>query len=134
MFKLPIDFQWLAPWGPIADESPALEWGEVQAELESDEIVGHTLAAELKRETPDGHLLRYCRVQVIGRCMADPNEFLFATDSKNARLARVHLTWRAETEPTWPYTITYPTMEQWKAQMQKEHLAYIKQSAGNGGS
>ena len=133
MFELPDNFEWLSPWSPIGDESVALEWGEIQSELESGQRIADRLVAELQREMPAGHVLKNCQLAVVGKCDADPNEFLFTADSSTAALAMVHLTWRTEADPTWPYTDTYRTLDDWIAQMRKEHLGHITQSDENGG-
>jgi hypothetical protein len=121
MFALPPNFQWLAPWSPVGDQSICLEWGQIQATLESGERIGDYLVEELRREMPAGHVLKDCGLVAIGRCLADPNEFLFATDSPETPLAVVHLTWHAETNPVWPFTRTYRTVEDWVTQMKAEH-------------
>ena len=41
----------------------------------------------------------------------DPDEFLFITDLPDMQLASVHLTWKIEIDPTWPYTIGYRDWE-----------------------
>jgi len=127
MFSLPGDFRWLAPWSALDDDADpcALECGQMQADIESGGTVGTGLVAELRREMPAGHRLANCNLCVVGRCDVDHNEFLFATDDPEIALACVHLTWRVETNPMWPYTYTYASAEAWAAQMQCEHDGLI---------
>lgn len=63
---------------------------------------------ELQKETSLGHPLHGVTCHVVAFNTGDPNEFLFATDSPAAPLAFVHLTWRTESDPNWPYTVCYP--------------------------
>ena len=120
MFQLPGNFEWLPPWGPLHSEDDALQFGRFQAEIESGETIATRLVDELRREMPDGHQLASCRLRAIGQCHSDPNEFLFATDDPGRPLAVVHLTWREETDPTWPYTVCYLDTDDWIAQMRRE--------------
>ena len=126
MFALPPDFEWLSPWSPLSDDAdPAvLEGGQVQAEIESGQTIAGGLVAELRREMPTDHRLANCELRVIGRCDADHNEFLFATDDTSAPIACVHLTWRTETDPMWPHTDVYATLDDWVAQMKRENAGF----------
>lgn len=129
MFELPHDFQWLPPWSALDHEPSALAWGELIAELEFGEQVADCLVAELRREMPNGHVLKHCELAAVGRCDADPNEFLFATDSPQAPLVVVHLTWSVETDPMWPFTYTFSTLQDWIEQMNKEHHGHTNRNA-----
>ena len=62
MFELPDDFRWLAPWSPIGDESVALQWGQIQSELESGQAIADRLVGEFQREMPDRHVLKNCQL------------------------------------------------------------------------
>lgn len=98
MVEVPDDFDWPAGWRPLPLPDGWLgQAGSAEAELE--------------REVSSGHPLFGMTCRAVGFHADDPNEFLFATDSPAAPLAFVHLTWKAERDPTWPYTISYPGWE-----------------------
>jgi hypothetical protein len=134
MFELPSDFEWLAPWSALSDDADAdaLEGGQVQAELESGQTIAGGLVAELRREMPANHRLAECQLRLIGRCDADHNEFLFATDDVTAPIACVHLTWRTETDSRWPHADLYASLDEWDAQMKRENAGLTKRTLPNG--
>jgi hypothetical protein len=72
----------------------------------------------LVREVVPGHPLYGANCRVVGFNAADPNEFLFSTDRAAVPLAFVHLTWQAERDPGWPYSIGYPSWEVFQAEWQ----------------
>ena len=70
---------------------------------------GAQLEAELARETPEGHVLFDRRVTLLATGRAD--DVLFGLD--DGQVARVHLSWVVETDPIWPATTLFPSIELW---------------------
>ena len=129
MTDIPTEYEWLSPWLPIEDmprydEMP--HFGFVLKGI-SGEPVEASLEDELRRELPPGHVLEGCDLAAVAFCTEDPNDFLFLTDDKNRPIACVHLTWAVETNPMWPRTHVYQSLDDWTKQMHKEHKA-AKQS------
>ena len=123
METLPDDFEWLSPWHPIApgDEWPRKWMGEFNLETPEDETVARSLEDELRREIPEDHPLAGLEVRAVGYCYADPNEFLYVTNSPEHPIACVHLTWKKETDRMFPYTNLYANSSEWARQMLREH-------------
>ncbi len=91
---VPEYFCWPRPWKPLPLPSGWLgQVGSVEAELQS--------------EVCEGHPLYHVPCRVVAWNVDDPNEFLFVTDNPAMPLVFVHLTWQAERDPTWPYTVGY---------------------------
>ncbi len=111
MFQLPSDFRWLAPWSPIDAET------------------ARDIEDELRREIPDGHVLAGCQFKAIGES-DNYDDFLFATDSDDIPLASVHLTWRVESDPTWPGTAVYRSLVAWINAMANEHADFEQWNQG----
>jgi len=135
MFELPSDFEWLAPWSELTNDADpdALEGGQIQAELESGQTIASGLVEEMRREMSPGHRLANCGLRIIGKCNADHNEFLFATDDVTAPIAFVHLTWRTESNDIFPHTQPYATLDDWVAQMKRENAGLEKVKRERGG-
>ena len=72
------------------------------------------LDAELAREVGAGHPLAGRRAVAIAR-RADTDDVLFWLPDGPTLLAMVHLTWRRETDPAWPYTALFDSVEEWMA-------------------
>ncbi len=128
MFTLPPDFEWMPPWEPIEDESVVLDGRQLMADLGAKMLgrvnpgtVANSLAAELRREMPAAHRLARCDLRAVGRCVEDADDILVTTDDASAPLAVVHMTWRIETDPAWPYTVIYHSLDDWIAQMKHEN-------------
>ncbi len=64
------------------------------------------LVDELLRELPPGHVLAGLSVAVRAR-RQDRDDVLFNVLDGSGRLARVHLTYRAESDPRWPLTTLF---------------------------
>lgn len=94
MIEVSTDFDWPAPWKPLPVPSGWL--GLVES-----------AEAELQSEVCERHPLYRVRCRVLAWNAEDTNEFLFATDAPDMPVAFVHLTWKRERDPTWPYTIGY---------------------------
>jgi hypothetical protein len=67
-----------------------------------------SVEVELQSEVCAGHPLYSESCRVVGWNTEDPNEFLFVTANAEMPLAFVHLTWKSESDPTWPFTVGYP--------------------------
>lgn len=102
MTDVPNGFEWPAPWKPLP--LPAGWLGLVRS-----------AEAELQSEVCPGHRLYRVECRTVAFNADDVNEFLFATDDPAAPVAFVHLTFQAETDPRWPYTVTYAGWEAFRA-------------------
>ncbi|TRW95232.1 hypothetical protein FNJ84_16960 [Paracoccus sp. M683] len=71
-----------------------------------------SLTKELKRELSPAHILHGVDLVAIGR-KARRDDVLFRLH--DGRVAQVHLTWRPETDPIWPFTVIYADFEDWKS-------------------
>jgi hypothetical protein len=58
--------------------------------------------AELRREMPTGHVLAGRRLFPVARHRGS-DDVLLRTTGSDARLWLVHLTWRVESDPSWPH-------------------------------
>ena len=102
MTEVPDDFRWPTPWQPLP--LPEGWLGLVRSAEE-----------ELQSEVPSGHPLYRVACRAGAFNSEDPNEILFATADPALPLAFVHLTFRAETDPRWPYTVGYTAWEEFRA-------------------
>jgi hypothetical protein len=103
---------WPAPWEPIVSEDACLEYPRLLAETFGEQQPADSLARELQREVGPLHPLYNVECRAIGRNSKDPNEFLFLTAQPRMPLAFVHLTWKVETQPEFPWMEGY---ESWEA-------------------
>ena len=102
---VPTDIEWLEPWIPEADEDSLL-------------------AKELLNEVCDRHVLFGINVRAFG-IRIDCDDVLFATDDPHKPIAVVHLTWRFETDPTWPITRIFNGWQDWIENcLMKDHSDY----------
>ena len=83
--------EYLRPW--YADDSDAL-------------------IAELRRELVSGHPLFGVSVSALAR-REDRDDALFAIHDGTRRVAVAHLTWKKETDPAWPETTIFESLEVW---------------------
>ena len=111
MFSLPTDFDWLSPWSPISQNDRK------------------GIEDELRREMPEGHVLAQCEILAIG-ASDNYDDFLFATDCPNKPIAAVHLTWSAETDPAWPSTVVYASIDEWVVAMNEDHVNFQQRFTG----
>ncbi len=86
------------------------------------------LADELRRELPAGrtlagHTLAGLTVAARAR-RQDRDDVLFEILDGSGRLARVHLTHQAESDPRWPLPTLFSTMTEWAASMAADHDDY----------
>src|ERR1044071_6685678 len=86
--------QWLVPWKPVSLEYQG------------------GMIAELHREMPPGHVLFGRTVQAVGR-RQDCDDVLFYLGASVPQFAVVHLTYARETQPDWPHTRLFDTLEAW---------------------
>lgn len=61
------------------------------------------LELELQRELPQGHVLKGITVRALAMSQEDCDDIAFITDDN--RLCIVHLTWKAEEFPDWPFHV-----------------------------
>ena len=94
---------WLEPWLEIDGKS-----------------VADLLAAELRRELCDAHVLYGIPVCAIGR-REDCDDVLFQLLDGSNRYAVVHLTWSGhlERDPKWPTTHFYDSWERFETEKMK---------------
>ena len=112
MFSLPSDFDWLSPWSAISpDDRQGIE-------------------DELQREMPDGHVLVECAILAVG-ASDNYDDVLFVTDCPNRPIAAVHLAWSAETDPAWPSTSVYASIDEWVDAMNEEHVEFEQRFTGD---
>ena len=95
MRDVPDNFSWPAAWKPAP--VPPHHLGLISS-----------LEIELQSEVCLGHPLYRIACRVVGWNSADHNEFLFESANPDMPLAFVHLTFQAESDPTWPFTVGYP--------------------------
>ncbi|TWT59108.1 hypothetical protein KOR42_24970 [Thalassoglobus neptunius] len=101
----PRGIKWLDPWIPEPDEDGLL-------------------AKELRREVCDCHILLGVNTRADGTRI-DCDDVLFVTDDPRKPIAVVHLTWKFETDPTWPVTSIFNGWQDWIENcMMKDHSDY----------
>ena len=81
------------------------------------------LAEELRRELPPGHILAGVAVAACAQ-RQDRDDVLFEILDGSGRLALVHLTHQAESDPRWPLTTVFSTETEWVASMAADHDDY----------
>lgn len=74
---------------------------------------------ELRRELPPSHVLVGVRLRAVARWHRR-DDILFAAVDDAPRVYWVHLTWREETDPTWPWTIPYDSQADFVARWRDE--------------
>jgi hypothetical protein len=82
-----------------------------------------SLVAELKRELCIGHVLMGREVQVLAR-RQDRDDVLFALCDEPGQVAMVHLTFNRETNPNWPRTEVFASIEGWRPTMEADHAEF----------
>ena len=81
------------------------------------------LTDELRRELPPAHILAGLVVAARAR-RQDRDDVLFEVLDGSGRLARVHLTHQAESDPRGPLTTLFSTEAEWAASMAADHDDY----------
>lgn len=107
MADLPDHFCWPWPWKPLPLPSGWL--GRVES-----------IEAELQSEVCEAHPLYRVHYRAVAWNADDVNEFLFITDHNEMPLAFVHLTWQAERDPTWPFTVGYLGWSEFRMEWEAE--------------
>ncbi len=96
LFEYLKDVDWPHPWIRIDDDG---------------------LAKELQRELCLGHPLYGCKCQAVAYS-EEPNQYddvIFLTNHPEYPIAFVHLTWKKETSPDFPFTFGYKTWDSFLA-------------------
>ncbi len=88
--SVPDEIEMLPPWSAIP-ESP------------DQQQVAEMLAARLKSDLPEGHVLQGFALKAVAR-RSDQDDVLFEAAGAEILLALVHMTWCKETDPRWPRT------------------------------
>jgi hypothetical protein len=96
------------------NENQVLEWQEPWYAIASDEQRA-LLTAELLRELCHGHVLWGKHLDIIARRI-DRDDFLVRISDETPHYAQVHLTWARETNPRWPRTREFQSLEDWRQQ------------------
>ncbi len=88
----------------VIEDPSELDWPEGWESLHYDDIP--KLTRELNREMCKEHILYSVPVCALGR-RKDRDDFIYQIQTEKAKFAFVHLTWRKEKQPSWPYTEVY---------------------------
>jgi len=67
------------------------------------------LEAEIARELSPAHALSGLRLSAIARNLGR-DDALFRNLASVSEVCCVHLTWRAESDPTWPHCVRYESL------------------------
>ena len=89
----------------------AYDWGNDWVGIASDSE-RRRLEAELCRELCPAHVLHGMEVTALGRRRLRDDVLFKLGDN---RFAQVHLTYKEETDPRWPWTDVFQTFEDWRA-------------------
>lgn len=87
----------------------------------SNSSANEQLVEELNREMTVGHKLFGESLSAVSVYVLTHKDFLFTTETPNKPIACVHLTWSVETDPKWPMTNIYNSLDEWVSQMKLEH-------------
>lgn len=79
------------------------------------------LEAELRREMIRSHALYGRTLRAVAR-RERRDDVLFRSDTDHGPVFVVHLTWSVETDPTWPWTIAYPDIDDFLERWPREEL------------
>ncbi len=124
MFQFPDGFDWQFPWRQLGDDYSVMSWDNPEDFEPSNDPPKQLLADELHREMVAGHKLFGETVVASAVYVLTHKDFVFTTANPEKPIACVHLTWSTETDPTWPMTTIYRTLDEWIAQMHVEHKEY----------
>jgi hypothetical protein len=119
MIDLPGAFAWPAPWAPLGDEKQRLGLPAVRNEVFGGEPVASSIVEELRREVCSDHPLAGHRCVPVAYNREDENEFVFLTSNPELLVAVVHLTWKQEASPKWPWTYGFRSLEEFKASVEQ---------------
>ena len=101
-----------------ADEMPDAE-ALPQSWIPVDTRTSDSLVAELQRELSTRHVLFGHRVRAIARSGAR-DDVLFESLEDAPTVFVVHLTWKPETEPDWPFTTRFHSRRQFVQDWSRE--------------
>jgi hypothetical protein len=97
--SIPRDVEMLMPWRILHDTS------EIKNRAEQ-------LSARLQSDLPPNHVLNGLGARAIAT-RVDCDDVLFETESAEMPLAVVHMTWRKETDTSWPRTKLFRNWQEW---------------------
>lgn len=109
----PDDFPWPEPWRPLDESEASNEILAPQPFAEASKAF--TFEAELQQEVCRGHPLYRIACRAVARNRDHHDEFLFVTARPDMPIARVHLTWAAESNPAFPYVEGYASWVAFRA-------------------
>ena len=87
------------PWAALADGP-------------EDQALVAKIAERLKKDLPKGHVLNGLELKAVARRL-DQDDVLFEVLGGDQPLAVVHMTWKRETDPEWPWTKLYQSWDEW---------------------
>lgn len=82
-----------------------------------------SLKAELLRELIPGHILYGLRVTPVAR-RQDRDDVLVKIENGSNKVAVVHLTYKSETDPQYPLTSIFDSMDDWQSAMKADNLEF----------
>jgi hypothetical protein len=89
--------------------------------LEPWQLTGPGLESELAQEVSEQHPLFGKRAVAVAR-RHDNDDVLFFLPDRPQPLAVVHLTWRREQSPEWPWTVFFSSLQDWVERcMKRDH-------------
>ncbi|MCW8886685.1 MAG: hypothetical protein OQK12_15770 [Motiliproteus sp.] len=99
------------------------EWPADWSALSESEALSFEL--ELERELSNEHQLKGVPVKALGRRNGH-DEFLFQLQDGSENLAKVHLTWSAETDHRWPWTEIFGSFNQFLQMLPPPRIGNFK--------
>ena len=114
MLELPDSFEWPQPWAPFRDEKQHLGLPAVRASVFGTGVIASSLTEELRREVCPTHPLAGHECVPVAYNREDENEFVFLTSNSALPVVVVHLTWKVERSPKWPFTYGFMSLEEFK--------------------
>lgn len=109
----PDGFSWPDPWHPLVESEASNEVLGPQPFAEDPKTF--TFEAELQHEVCPSHPLYRVECRAVARSREHHDEFIFVTAHPGMPVAFVHLTWTIESNPTFPYTVGYPSWDAFRA-------------------
>lgn len=100
----PMNLPWPENWEPLTRE--------LAAQLE----------AELQREIPPDHHVAGMKLRAVAKRGRRDDVLFTRIDASEGQLFVIHLTWAQETDPKWPSTDSYNSMEDFLERWPREEL------------
>ena len=122
VFVIPETFLWSPPWIKIPSDYIAINTDDLfSTDLEDDttETPYKVLNDELHREMPEGHVLYQLTTEVVAVCTVTHKDFVYVTDDPEKPIAIVHLTWSQESNPIWPRTQVFTSLQDLESELLK---------------